>query len=206
MPEKDLYQRIAPIYDILLSPLIKNVRKEVIRLIYETKPNIVLDLCCGTGHQLSLLPDETLAFGVDLSQAMLKKAKEVIPGKCVLGDVTKTPFASDSFDFILSQFALHENHQTIIEFELREAQRLLRSGGNLAIVDFAQSTRKGFLSTIFGKGIKWIESYTNDDHYSNYRDWMKQGALDKIMVSNGWVNMHRKAFYRGNIVFGIYHC
>ncbi|NQV36859.1 MAG: methyltransferase domain-containing protein [Candidatus Marinimicrobia bacterium] len=204
MPEKDFYQRIAPIYDTLLTPLIKNLRKEVVRWICETKPHRVLDLCCGTGHQLSLIPDEILAFGVDLSPAMLHKAQETIPGKCILADVTKTPFADNSFDLILSQFALHEKPMEIIESELQEAQRLLKPNGQFAIIDFAQSTKKGLLPWVFAKGISWIESHTDDTHSSSFKDWMKYGALDSIMESNGWINIRRKEYYKGTLVFGVY--
>ena len=204
MVEKDYYRRIAPFYDTLLTPLIKKSRGTVVHWINETQPQYILDLCCGTGQQLSLIPEDMYAFGVDLSPAMLNKAKEVIPGKCVLADVTHTPFADGSFDLIISQFALHEKPLEIIEAELKEAARLLKPDGCFAIVDFSLSGKKGFLPWILSKGIQWIESHTDDNHYSSYKDWMKHGALDTIMESNGWTNIHRKELYKGNLIFGVY--
>jgi ubiquinone/menaquinone biosynthesis C-methylase UbiE len=54
------------------------------------------------------------------------------------GDVRQLPFADDSFDIVVSNFVLHEvNNRAEREQMLREMTRVLKQGGQLALVDFS---------------------------------------------------------------------
>ena len=204
MSEKDFYGRIAPIYDLLLTPLIRKIRNSVTDWILTEIPGILVDLCCGTGHQLSLLPETTSAYGLDLSMSMVKRASIQTSGRSVCGDATKTPFPDNSISCILSQFALHEKPMDIILEELIEVERLLTEGGKLAVVDFAIPVQNGLLPGIMKKAIHWIESNTDEEHYTSYLKWMEEGGLLRIMETQGWERIHLQDFYRGNIVFAVY--
>jgi ubiquinone/menaquinone biosynthesis C-methylase UbiE len=100
----------------------------------------VLDLGCGGGHvtfNVAKLVKEIVAY--DLSPEMLgvvaSAARERGLGNVTTrqGAVERLPFDDDSFDVVLSRFSAH--HWRDVDAGLREARRVLRPGGMLAIAD-----------------------------------------------------------------------
>ena len=96
---------------------------------------LLLDIACGTGNQLvanrAIAPDAKMV-GLDGSLGMLRqaRAKSAEIG-WVHGDSSALPFASGTFDFASCQYALHHFHDKA--GMVREAFRVLRTGGRLAI-------------------------------------------------------------------------
>ncbi len=204
MSNKDFYSRIAVLYDPLLKPLISPLRKAVSTWVVSENPNTVLDLCSGTGDQLAALPIEIQAWGIDLSQAMIHQAEKRIPGRTIQADVTSVPFPDRSFDIILSQLALHEKAPETVQRELAEVRRLLRPGGKFGVVDYTVSDRPGFWPWFFRKGISWIESRTDSDHYRHYQGWMGAGGLLEILTAAGWELLRQRSFFKGTITFAVF--
>jgi SAM-dependent methyltransferase len=113
----------------------------------------VLDVGCGRGL-LAVGAARRLTSGkvtgVDVwlrgaisgnrSQSVLDNAKAEAVGERVEvkeGDVRKLPFADGSFDVVLSNFVVHElNARSEREQMMREVARVLKPGGQLALVDF----------------------------------------------------------------------
>jgi ubiquinone/menaquinone biosynthesis C-methylase UbiE len=96
---------------------------------------LLLDIACGTGNQLvanrAIAPSARMV-GLDGSLGMLRqaRAKSAEIG-WVHGDSSALPFASGMFDFANCQYALH--HFRGKAGMVREAFRVLRTGGRLAI-------------------------------------------------------------------------
>ena len=98
-------------------------------------PLSVLDIGCGTGNQLvanrTILPEAQLV-GLDRSLGMLRQARPKSTGIVwVQADGALLPFASETFDFISCQHALHHVHDKA--GMLQAAFRVLRSGGRLVV-------------------------------------------------------------------------
>ena len=102
----------------------------------------IVDLGTGTGRMLTLLaPYAREAEGLDMSHHMLTVARanlnraDVRNARVRQGDVTDTPFESNSADLVIVHQVLHylENPQAV----LAEAARILRPGGRFLLVDFA---------------------------------------------------------------------
>ncbi|MCS7261819.1 MAG: methyltransferase domain-containing protein [Aquificaceae bacterium] len=85
----------------------------------EKVEGLVLDLGCGTG-----LVSEGLekVVGLDIAYGMARAYREKFR-RAVLGDAHSLPFKSKSFDFVLSNFALH---WTQLDRSIPEALRVCR--------------------------------------------------------------------------------
>jgi SAM-dependent methyltransferase len=127
----------ANIYDHLVFNNVKN-EYEIGQIINSTKPteeSIILDIGCGTGnHVSSLNRDGYKTIGMDNSEAMVKKAKEIYPDlDFVQGDALNAmEFQPSSFTHILCMYF------TIYYFKDKElffnnAMKWLMPGGHLVV-------------------------------------------------------------------------
>jgi len=199
MNTKDDYSHTSARYDRLLNPFLNHIRKALVDWIITNQPNSILDVGCGTGKQLSLIPGNVDAVGIDISDAMLKQAEKQVQGKCMRADATDIPFEGGEFDLVISQFALHEKDITTINAELEEVRRVLKPTGVFSVTDFDILGKRTIFSKILGWGIRQVEKHAGEEHYENYKIWMKRGGLGKIMENSGWTLVEDIHFYKGNI-------
>lgn len=93
----------------------------------------VLDLGCGTGNDVVRLADAGFQVtGLDYSTSALKHAstKEQMSRRFVLADMAHSlPFATASFDAVMSNVALHMFSDTITRAAFIEVQRIVRGNG-----------------------------------------------------------------------------
>jgi ubiquinone/menaquinone biosynthesis C-methylase UbiE len=113
---------------------------EVIELVRPAPDDVVLDVATGTGHAaLALAPHVAKVVGLDLSPAMLERAVAAARGAglknitWIRGDALRLPFADGSFDAYVARSAPH--HFVDLDGALREALRVLRPGGRIALID-----------------------------------------------------------------------
>jgi ubiquinone/menaquinone biosynthesis C-methylase UbiE/DNA-binding transcriptional ArsR family regulator len=102
----------------------------------------MLDLGTGTGRILEIFaPLYRRAIGIDLSREMLAVARANLERAGIghaqvrQGDIFAPPVERDHFDLVTIHQVLHYLDETGLA--VREAARLLRPAGRLAIVDFA---------------------------------------------------------------------
>ena len=99
----------AEIYDYLVFNSLKN-EYEIGEIINKTGPSSqskVLDIGCGTGHHVAELSSRSIdTIGIDISEAMIKKAKDNYPDyKFKLGDALNgNTFDSNKFTHILCMY------------------------------------------------------------------------------------------------------
>lgn len=106
----DIYDDFyAEIYDYLVFNSLKD-EYEVGEIINKTSPSSqskVLDVGCGTGHHVAALSSRNInTIGIDISPAMIKKAKENFPNyKFKVADALNgTTFEQSSFTHILCMY------------------------------------------------------------------------------------------------------
>src|SRR6266550_5440557 len=155
---REMFTQIAPRYDLLnhlLSLQLDRLwRTRTARLLYSilNRPDaLVLDLCCGTGDLAFALSRAGKAriVGADFAHAMLVRAREksaalappanrraapLVP--FFEADALWLPFADASFDLVTSAFGFR--NLANYEAGLREIQRVLKSGGAIAILEFTE--------------------------------------------------------------------
>ena len=102
----------------------------------------MLDIGTGTGRIAELFaPFASHVSAIDKSNDMLRVARarlqDLPPSRLNLlqGDFTELPFEDALFDTVLFHQVLH--YAQLPELALAEAARVTRSGGRVAIVDFA---------------------------------------------------------------------
>lgn len=161
---REMFTDIAPRYDFLnrlLSLSIDRVwRRRTARrfaAILRRPDARILDVCCGTGDlafALSRLrprgPDVRPIVGSDFVEPMLTRAREKsrAAGSSLAfaaADALRLPFADASFDLITTAFGF----RNLANYEegLREFARVLRSGGELGILEFTEPS--GPMASLF---------------------------------------------------------
>ncbi|HXC28668.1 MAG TPA: methyltransferase domain-containing protein [Stellaceae bacterium] len=111
----------------------------------------VLDIACGTGNQLVAnrgVATHAQLLGVDGSLGMLRQARRKAADIAwVHGDSAALPFATDSLDFASCKYAFH--HFRDQPGMLREAFRVLRTGGRLAIYNLSPQDMPDFIYYLY---------------------------------------------------------
>ncbi len=148
---REMFSRIAPRYDLLnhlLSMQLDRLwRWRVTRRLQPILVNpdaLVLDLCCGTGDLTLALARAGRArvMGADFVHAMLVRAREKARSADVRAiplfeaDALRLPFANAPFDLVTTAFGFR--NLANYEAGLREILRILKPGGTLAILEFAE--------------------------------------------------------------------
>ncbi len=155
---REMFTQIAPRYDFLnhllsleLDRLWRARTARHLLPILERPEARVLDLCCGTGDLALALARVGSAqiLGADFSHAMLLRAqakngarassaREGNPtGVCFFeADALRLPFADASLDLVTSAFGF----RNLANYAdgLKEIHRVLKPGGALAILEFAE--------------------------------------------------------------------
>jgi ubiquinone/menaquinone biosynthesis C-methylase UbiE len=100
----------------------------------------VLDLGCGTGRNLPLLPADTRAVGLEPSWATLQRARRRAPRvPLVVGSAEALPFRDAAFDTVLSGLVFCSVPDPRRGF--LEVRRVLRRDGQLRMLEHVRSTR-----------------------------------------------------------------
>ena len=109
----------------------------------------VLDLGCGTGRNLPLLPPGSVAIGLDPSWSSLQRARRRAPRvPLVVGSAEALPFRAGSFDTVLSGLVFCSVPDA--RRGLLEARRVLAAGGRLVYVGAGSSGRIAALDASTG--------------------------------------------------------
>ena len=123
------------------NPLMAAEQNAMVALFPEIRGRRVLDLACGTGRYARLAAAAHAAeiLALDISPGMLR---QVTTGARILASMTRLPFASDSFDVVISGLAL--GHTLQLGLWMSEVARVLKPGGTLLYSDFhPAASRRG---------------------------------------------------------------
>lgn len=122
------------------------IERAITRLLDERPLGALLDIGTGTGRMLELFaPKADTAIGIDRSSEMLRLARVKLDeaGICGAslrqGDMQALPLADGSADSIILHQVLHFAQQP--GSAIAEAARVLKPGGQLLVIDFAQHDR-----------------------------------------------------------------
>jgi demethylmenaquinone methyltransferase / 2-methoxy-6-polyprenyl-1,4-benzoquinol methylase len=157
---REMFSAIAPRYDLLNHLLSMNIDrlwwKRTARIFAHVlrRPEArALDLCCGTGDMTMALyahrpEDGVPVLGIDFAHPMLVRSLPKFRGKricAVEGDALRLPLSSAQLDLVTSAFGFR--NLANYDAGLREIARVLKSGGEIGILDFSEP--KGMLGKFY---------------------------------------------------------
>jgi len=189
-------------YATIIDPVLRDVREYLPEFAGMQAGDNVLDVCCGSGAQVyAYFRKGMAAQGVDNSQQMLALARRyyakfAIPSAAfILADAAHLPFADGSFNFTSISLALHDKDVTLMDMILSEMKRVTRPGGVLAFVDYTVPLPR----SVTGCFIRAIEFFAGAEHFSNFRQYLKSGGLQRALKFNGLVVVKETLVKSGNI-------
>ncbi len=132
------YDRWAPIYDLVFGGVFSKGRQAAI-IATNKIGGRVLEVGVGTGISLPQYASNLRIFGTDISEGMLRKARERVAdfrlknveGLAVM-DAEKLEFPDASFDVVMAQYVVTAVPNP--EAAMDEFARVLRPGGELIIL------------------------------------------------------------------------
>jgi phosphatidylethanolamine/phosphatidyl-N-methylethanolamine N-methyltransferase len=141
------YDRWAPVYDLVFGGVFGKGRRAAI-LATNGIGGRVLEVGVGTGISLPQYASNTRIFGINISEAMLRKAKmrvaelrlKNVEGLAVM-DAEHLEFADHSFDVVMAQYVVTAVPNP--EATLDEFARVLRPGGEIILLSRV-SAERGF--------------------------------------------------------------
>jgi phosphatidylethanolamine/phosphatidyl-N-methylethanolamine N-methyltransferase len=172
------YDRWAPIYDLVFGGVFSKGRSAAIQATNKIGGR-VLEVGVGTGISLPLYGPNLRIVGTDISEAMLRKAKQRVAeqrlknveGLAVM-DAEKLEFPDNSFDVVMAQYVVTAVPNP--EVALDEFARVLRPGGELIILTrvSADDGVRRFIEQALQPVVTRLGFRTADFSWSRYTKWL----------------------------------
>ncbi|QOY89556.1 class I SAM-dependent methyltransferase [Paludibaculum fermentans] len=133
----DAYDRWSRFYDTYDNPMVAAAARVVAQGIGGVQGSSVFEFGCGTGRNLAALLDLGAArvTGCDLSSGMLEQARQRHSCFELLQHDMTHPLPLEAGTFDLALFCLSLEHMESLDAPLREARRILKPGGRIAILE-----------------------------------------------------------------------
>lgn len=154
----------------------------------------VVDLGCGNGVSTSfvgkILP-QSFILGLDLSPYFLQETDDRDKIYYMHRDISDTRLMSNSVDLVSISYVLHELPLRETLNTLKEALRVLKPGGVLAVLDMSPNVRSSsrILKIIFDRTEPYLKHYKGfcmyKDHYlkhSGFRDIYRNDKMPKTSM------------------------
>ena len=152
-----IYRLWSPVYDAVLGGFFSKGRVKALIAADILPGEKVLLVGVGTGADFPFIPEGAQAIGIDLSEAMLDRAKArlPLPGcdiRLQMGDAMALPFEDASFDVVLMNLILSVVPDPVLC--MKETLRVLKPNGRIVIFDkfLPDGTKPGFRRRIANLG------------------------------------------------------
>jgi demethylmenaquinone methyltransferase/2-methoxy-6-polyprenyl-1,4-benzoquinol methylase len=157
---KRFYDRISRIYGWMTGAFERKHGEKALELLSIRDEETVLEVGVGSGHCLERMAeitrDEGNCYGVDISTGMLGVTRRRLVRSglaasvgCCCADGANLPFKDSSCDAILMAFTLELFDTPEIPEVLREAKRVLRPGGRIAIASLSREGKPSKLMSLY---------------------------------------------------------
>jgi phosphatidylethanolamine/phosphatidyl-N-methylethanolamine N-methyltransferase len=171
------YGRWAPIYDLVFGRVFRRGRSEAIAAA-ERVGGRILEVGVGTGISLPGYDPSNRVVGIDISEAMLAKARERVSELGLdhvehigVMDAESLDFPDDSFDVVVAQYVVTAVPNP--EQALNEFLRVLKPGGEIVITTRVGADH-GFRAAVekFLMPLTSRLGFRTEFSWSRYADWV----------------------------------
>lgn len=137
-----VYDLYSPVYDLIFKRIFEPGRSAALRLLAPEPGQRVLEVGIGTGLNLPYYPPRIRLVGIDLSEAMLRKARArlaslPVHATLLVMDASAMEFRDNTFDHALATYVISAVPDPV--GVLREMRRVTRPGGRLVILNHFRS-------------------------------------------------------------------
>jgi demethylmenaquinone methyltransferase / 2-methoxy-6-polyprenyl-1,4-benzoquinol methylase len=195
-----MFDRVAPRYDLANSVfsagLDRHWREVAVAAIDPHPGMVVVDVAGGTGALAAPLAARgTHVVVADLSYEMVRVGTERVAGDVgwTVADALRLPFSDASIDAATIAFGLRNLNDT--RAGLAELLRIVRPGGQLAVLEFSRPTNRAFAHVyhryLLGVLPRLAHVMTSDPGAYGYlarsiMAWPDQRALAAVITDAGW--------------------
>jgi phosphatidylethanolamine/phosphatidyl-N-methylethanolamine N-methyltransferase len=135
---RESYSLLSPLYDPLVAPATRSIRRRSLATLGQMQDQRILITGIGTGLDIPYLPPGAHYTGVDITPAMLERARYRARAhdrnvELQVADAMALPFADESFDQVIMHLILAVVPRP--GDALHEARRVVRRGGRLVVLD-----------------------------------------------------------------------
>ncbi len=164
------------LYQLLIDPLISGLRNSVAANVGPS--DRVIDVACGTGAlTMAMAGRAAHVTGIDLSEDMIITARRAAARRGMTNVTLELHDASDlssyadkEFDVAVASMAMHQFEAGLAVKILAEMDRIAK---RVIIADYNCPMRRNLPAAL-----SWsIEYMAADDHYRNFRIFMKNGGM-----------------------------
>jgi len=173
------YARWAPVYDLVFGAVFESGRKAAIAAA-ERIGGRILEVGVGTGISLPQYSPANRLYGIDISEAMLRKARERVSqlglnhvdGLSVM-DAEHLCFPDSSFDVVVAQYVITTVPNP--EATLDEFARVLKPGGEIVLVSRigAEAGLRRTLERWFAPAARRL-GWRTEFSWERYADWARR--------------------------------
>ncbi|MCF7838908.1 MAG: methyltransferase domain-containing protein [Candidatus Marinimicrobia bacterium] len=162
------YAFFAPVYDVFFGKVLEHGRRSAIALAEPDPGAHILEVGVGTGLSLASYPPHARVTGIDLSPAMLAKARARVARRrlrhveaLLSMDATDMAFEDGSFDAVICMYMVSvvPDPRRVLE----EMRRVCKPGGKLVVVNHFQTESKLVqVAEFFLKPLHYLVRFRND--------------------------------------------
>ena len=140
---KRAYAMLSPVYDLIFDKIFYPGRVAAVDLLEIQSGSRVLEVGVGTGLNLPLYPRDAHITGIDISEEMLKKARERVTQygmtnvELLVMDGSRLNFPENSFDRVIATYVISAVPDPVKT--LLEMRRVCKPSGHLVILNHFKS-------------------------------------------------------------------
>lgn len=209
---KLMFNKISKNYDLINNLMTFFLQKPIKSRALSglsSNPENILDICTGTGDIAIMLakkyPSANIT-AIDFSPEMLKIAKEKANEhkiRFIEGNALNLPFSDNSFDVCTISFGLRNLPDK--NAALKEIFRVLKTGGELLIIDLGKPKNKWLYPLILDKAVPFIGEIINGDKIpykyliESQKDYPSPQESSKLLQTEGFSDIKNTDFLFGSI-------
>ena len=139
------YRFWAPVYDLVFGAVLADGRRQVAKTVEQISPGTLLEMGVGTGLLLPLYPRNTRVTAVDISEAMLARARQRCESHGLnnvsieQSDCEQLRYPDHAFDCVVLPYVLSVTPRP--ESLVREAIRVCRPEGKIIVLNHFSGAR-----------------------------------------------------------------